>query len=711
MQNSAAMLNGLNQEQLQAVTYTSGSLLVLAGAGSGKTRVLTTRMAWLIRNAYLGIHEVLAVTFTNKAAREMLNRVEHLLEVDTRYMWVGTFHALALRLLRMHYAEAQLPATFQIIDANDQRSLIKRLLKAKNLDEEYYPAKELQNYINYQKEQGQRCAMLSRDVLANQRWLELYALYEETCNREGLVDFTELLLRSYELLSIHEELLQRYQQQFKHILVDEFQDTNQLQYKWLGLLVHAQNSIFAVGDDDQSIYSFRGAQVGNMRLFLRDFNAPEPLRLEQNYRSTPLILAAANAIINHNDGRIGKNLWTLNTQAEKIRLYEGYTEEDEAYFVLDEIKELSATGVDLSSIAILYRSNAQSRVFEYHLYNSGIAYKVYGGLRFFDRQEIKRILAYLRLVLNLHDNEALLRIINFPPRGIGAKTVEQLQELAAERGVSLFAALELMPGKTKPAVSRFIALLLELQAASHQLDLAGIIDYIMQASGVIEYYKGEKDGEERLENLSELLSAVEAFSTTHPERSLGEFLAHTILESAEHQSGVGAAAVQLMTVHAAKGLEFPVVFVVGLEDGLFPHENATRNAKDIEEERRLMYVAVTRAAQRLYLLRACSRMLWGKRQSAPLSRFVNEIPSELLINISGVTKVGYTGEHKGIALEVETKQNNDGVRVGDMIRHAKFGVGKIVRLNADGKRLTAEILFIGMGKKTLDLNVAQIAKV
>lgn len=727
----SSILSGLNPEQLKAVTYSGGSLLVLAGAGSGKTKVLTTRMAWLIEHSQLGVSEILAVTFTNKAAREMLHRVGKILRVDIRFMWVGTFHSIALRILRAHYQDAGLPQSFQIIDSGEQLTLIKRLIKQKNLDENKYTPRDLQNFINYQKEHGLRANQLNPESLRTQYWVELYALYEEVCNRDGLVDFTELLLRCYELLSFNDLILNRYRNQFRHLLVDEFQDTNQLQYKWLQLLVGTQNTIFAVGDDDQSIYSFRGAKVGNMHAFMRDFNSPDPLRLEQNYRSTPTILSAANAIIDNNSERIGKKLWTESQQQEKIRLYEGYTEEDEAFFVVDEIKNLhNNEGIALSDMAILYRSNAQSRVFEQHLYNRGILYKVYGGLRFFDRLEVKRVLAYLRLIVNPHDNEAFLRVVNFPTRGIGVKTVEALQELSASNQVSLFDAVSLLTGKTKQTVTKFTDLILTMQEESKILNLPETMSYIIETSGIRTHFEADKkEGEERLENLNELVTAVSGFVPEDPNNPLLEFLAYAVLESVDNQASLQESAVQLMTVHAAKGLEFKVVFVVGLEDGLFPHDNSLDSQKNLEEERRLMYVAVTRARERLFLLRACSRLLWGKRISAPISRFVNEIPPELIMNISGVSKIGYSqlGDYdQGInqndyitqvdnpeskTSRIALKDKNVTLKIGDMVRHAKFGSGKILRLNEDGKKMTAEIFFIGVGKKVLDLNIAQIEKV
>ncbi len=719
-------LTELNQDQLRAVTHIDGSMLVLAGAGSGKTKVLTTRIAWLVKNQYVGVSEILAVTFTNKAAKEMLHRISSKLNIEARQMWVGTFHSIALRLLRSHHKEAGLPSSFQILDNSDQLNLAKRLIKAANFDEERYPAKELMSFINNAKEQGRRATSLTPDNLRSKNWTDLYINYEAVCNRDGLVDFTELLLRSFELLSTNKELLNRYNSQFKHILVDEFQDTNQLQYKWLKLLLGNQCQMFAVGDDDQSIYSFRGAKVANMQTFLRDFGVKEPVRLEQNYRSTPNILAAANAVIGNNSERIGKELWTQNKDGEQIKLYEGYTEEDEAYYVADEIKSLENQGVDLNDIAILYRSNAQSRVFEQLFYSRGIQYRVYGGLRFFDRQEIKHVLAYLRLIVNPHDNEAFLRVVNFPARGIGAKGVENLQLKALEHGLSLFHACDLMDGKPRDNLTRFTSIINTMQEDTKILDLAETIGYVIELSGMHEHYSNDKrDGEERLDNLNELVTAVTSYTpTTITANPLVDFLAHAVLESADHQT-IQHSAVQLMTVHAAKGLEFKAVFIVGLEDGLFPHENSMRDDKGLEEERRLMYVALTRAREKLYLLRACSRMLWGKRQSAPLSRFVSEIPYELINNLTGLSKIGCSSyndydsqtdtysarpivnpESKTSRIKLADKGFT--LKIGDMIKHKKFGEGKILRLNADGKKLTAEIFFIGIGKKSLDLNIAPI---
>lgn len=729
------ILLNLNSEQSRAVTYAPDkSMLVLAGAGSGKTKVLTTRVAWLVKHCAIDMSNILAVTFTNKAAKEMLYRVSNLVTVpaNNKDVWIGTFHAISLRLLSKHHQQASLPAYFQILDSYDQLNILKRLIKAANLDEAHYVPKELQKFINGQKEHGLRASSLVADGLRQEYWIKLYADYEALCNRDGLVDFTELLLRSYELLLANPEILDYYQSKFQHILIDEFQDTNQLQYQWLKLIGGKKSRLFAVGDDDQSIYAFRGAKVANMQTFIGDFKVDSPIRLEQNYRSTPEILAAANAVINNNSGRIGKNLWTDKKTTEKIHLYEAYTEEDEAYFVADEISKLVQQGVNLSEIGVLYRSNAQSRVFEQFFYNRGLAYRVYGGLRFFDRQEIKHTLSYLRLLLNEGDDEAFLRIVNFPTRGIGAVALKHLQEAAANNNVSLFKACSLLEGRGAANLVAFTELVKLMQKEIATLTLPETISYIIESSGLKEHYKSDKRaGIERLENLNELVSAVTNFKAPDDTNTVTAFLAHAVLESASEGQQNIEQAVQLLTVHAAKGLEFKVVFIVGLEDGLFPHENCLNVTRELEEERRLMYVAITRAEEKLYLLRACSRLMWGKRQSAPISRFVNEIPGELISNISGISEIGSSslmdfgadmvtdcGGFGGFATDnpetrisrVKLSDKDLTIKIGDMVKHAKFGNGKVMHLNVDGKKMTGEIFFIGVGKKMLDLNIAKIEK-
>jgi len=725
------LLSGLNKEQQSAVTCdVSSSVLVLAGAGSGKTRVLTTRVAWLIENNFATLEQILAVTFTNKAAKEMQHRVSEILHVPvSKNLWIGTFHSISLKILGKHSVEANLPKFFQVIDSHDQQNLIRRLLKNLNLEEDNYPPKELQKFINNHKELGMRADGLAPDGMRQQMYVKVYQEYESYCNQEGLVDFTELLLRCYELLSTQKDILNMYRARFRHILIDEFQDTNDLQYRWIKLLAGADNKVFAVGDDDQSIYAFRGAKVSNMQSFIRDFNVGETIRLEQNYRSTPEILSAANAIIANNNGRIGKNLWTNNQASDKLHLYEAYTEEDEAFFVVDEIKNLARQGYDLSRIAILYRSNAQSRVFEQLFYQQGIAYQVYGGLRFFDRQEIKHALAYLRLVVNSSDNEAFLRIINFPARGIGAVSIVNLQSIADERQVSLFDACKISEGKSSKNLLKFVTLIENIKVNVVNLDLQDTMAYIIEASGLKAHYEEDKkSGVERLENLNELINAIAIYNKDGV-NSVAEFLANAVLESSgDTQKPTLGSAVQLLTIHSAKGLEFDTVFIAGLEDGLFPHDNCLMENKELEEERRLMYVAITRARKKLYLLRACSRLMWGKRQSAPLSRFVNEIPSELINNISGISQIGSTdingieqdasNYNHGIAPKnPETKisrvsllENDLTIKIGDTVKHAKFGNGKVLHLNIDGKKMTGDIFFIGLGKKTLDLNIAKIEK-
>jgi DNA helicase-2/ATP-dependent DNA helicase PcrA len=726
-------LEGLNPEQLTAVTHQQGSMLVLAGAGSGKTQVLTTRIVWLIKEKNINPSQVLAVTFTNKAAKEMLQRVATQLNIDTKFMWIGTFHSIALRFLTKHYKEAGLPSFFHILDSQDQLNLLKRIIKKANIDETSCSIKELQKFINYQKEQGYRACDLQANNLRHEMSINIYREYEMICNNDGLVDFTELLLRSYELFSTNQTILDLYTRQFKHILIDEFQDTNQLQYKWLQLIGSKCDNVFAVGDDDQSIYSFRGAKALNMQAFLQDFKVSQPIRLEQNYRSTSNILQAANAVIDNNSNRIGKKLWTTKNDGNKIKLYEGYTEEDEAYFVVDEIKSLHNAGLNLSSIAILYRSNAQSRILEHFFYTQGLAYRVYGGLRFFDRQEIKHVLAYLRLIKNTNDNEAFLRIVNVPARKIGAKTIEGLQNIATSQNISLFAACNILEGKAQNSLLQFTNLINTLQQQSLNQNLTHIVSLIIELSGLRQMYvEDKKNSAERLDNLNELVNAVTNFKVEEGQDIVATFLAHAVLESGDGQAQKYEDSVQLMTVHAAKGLEFDTVFVVGLEDGLFPHENCLDQEKDLEEERRLMYVAITRAKSDLYIVRACSRLIWGKRISAPISRFVNEIPGELINNMSGISKIGKSNLEDFNLNEVssnnwisEDRTNNVEtkisrvqltdqdviLKIGDMVKHVKFGKGKILNLNIDGNKKTAEIFFIGMGKKVLDLTIAKIEKI
>ncbi len=706
------LLAHLNPPQLQAVTLPPVHALILAGAGSGKTRVLTTRIAWLISTGQLGPHGVLAVTFTNKAAKEMTLRLSSLVPVNVRGMWIGTFHGLCNRLLRAHYREAGLPQSFQILDSADQLAMVKRLLKNLNVDDEKYPPRELCHFINAHKEQGVRAAQTEAYDHYTQRRVELYAEYEAQCNREGVVDFAELLLRCYELLQRNEPLRTHYQQRFQYILVDEVQDTNRLQYAWLRLLAGGGGKIFAVGDDDQSIYRFRGAEVGNMREFERDFAGANVIRLEQNYRSHGHILAAANAIIKYNRERLGKNLWTDAGDGELIRVFEAYSDLDEARFVIDEVRELIRDGISPTQIALLYRSNAQSRVLEHELFTKGVPYKVYGGLRFFERQEIKHALAYLRLMGNPDDDTAFLRVVNFPTRGIGARSLENLQATAHQINTSLYNAAASLSGKAGQTVGAFVRLIETLKSETAKLPLPEIIAQVLETSGLTQHYRLEKEGQERLENLDELINAAATF--IDDEGAVGEggalasFLAHASLESGEHQAGEGQEAVQLMTVHAAKGLEFDVVFITGLEQGLFPHENSVNEGRDgLEEERRLMYVAITRARQRLYLACAQTRMLHGQTRYCTPSSFMDEIPAELLLKLNKkAAPVAAYGGFGGATYAQETVGN--GLRIGQTVEHAKFGVGVIVATEGRGADARVQVNFGASGMKWLALEYAKL---
>ena len=631
------LLENLNPEQLKAVTLPRVSALVLAGAGSGKTRVLTTRIAYLIQTGQVSPAGLLAVTFTNKAAKEMLTRLSSMMPINTRGMWIGTFHGLCNRLLRAHYRDANLPQTFQILDSADQQSAIKRLLRVLNVDDEKFKPRELGWFINGAKDQGLRPNAVEATDEFTRRQVEFYQAYEAQCQREGVVDFAELLLRCYELLAKNAALQEHYRERFKFILVDEFQDTNRLQYKWIKLLAGRENAVFAVGDDDQSIYGFRGAEAANMREFQRDFANGNVIKLEQNYRSQGNILDAANAVIQHNKDRLGKNLWTEAGKGEPIRIYPAASDNDEAQFIVDEVGALERSGISLTDMALLYRSNAQSRVLEHALFRAGLAYRVYGGLRFFERQEIKHALAYLRLAGNPDDDGAFTRVVNFPPRGIGARSLEQVQELAQRYDISFYAAAASgiskgeISGRAASAIGAFLKIVESLKASSNAIALQELTEECLEKSGLRAHYQTEREGADRLENLAELVTATAQFQEEYEgeDTSLIGFLTHASLEAGEHEAGVNDEALQLMTVHAAKGLEFKAVFLSGLEEGLFPHDNSANNLDGVEEERRLMYVAVTRARDRLYLSYAAQRMLHGQIRYGIVSRFVDEIPAAL----------------------------------------------------------------------------------
>jgi DNA helicase-2/ATP-dependent DNA helicase PcrA len=762
------LLQGLNPPQLQAVTLPHQSALILAGAGSGKTRVLTTRIAYLVSTGAVSPHGLLAVTFTNKASKEMLTRLSAMLPINTRGMWVGTFHGLCNRMLRAHFREANLPQTFQILDSGDQLSAIKRLMKAMNVDDKKFIPRDVQNFISGSKEQGLRAQEVEAYDPYTRKKVEIFAEYDAQCQREGVVDFSELLLRCYELLSRNTSIREHYQERFKHILVDEFQDTNKLQYQWLKLLAGVGESrrefphpnllpkgeganaapaaLFAVGDDDQSIYAFRGANVGNMQELTRDFHIEAVIKLEQNYRSHGNILDAANALISNNRNRLGKNLWTSENGGEPLRVYEAPTDVEEAKFITEEIQQLKREGINLKEIALLYRSNAQSRVLEHALVSAGLSYRVYGGLRFFERQEIKHALAYLRLMENTDDDNALLRIINFPTRGIGARSIEQLQESAKINNTTLFDAAARAGGK----VSAFVGLIESLRSATRELPLPEIMDHVLEHSGLLANYTSEltspakkREAEERLENLNELVTAATLFVHENEDDSLTSFLTHASLEAGEHQAGDQDDALHLMTVHAAKGLEFHTVFITGLEEGLFPHQNSQREDGGMDEERRLMYVAITRARRRLYLSFAQSRMMHGQVSYGMASSFLNELPENLLHwlspKIAKRNSFGYStplsptplprwgegrvtgarrttpsplmGEGWGEGGTPRPASSSSGWRSGQSVAHAKFGEGVIVNLEGDGADARVQVNFRRAGVKWLALEYAKLTAV
>ncbi|WP_370262277.1 UvrD-helicase domain-containing protein [Limnobacter sp.] len=741
-----SLLESLNPEQLAAVTLPRESALILAGAGSGKTKVLTARIAWLIQTGQVSPGGVLAVTFTNKAAKEMLHRISSMLPINTRSMWVGTFHGLCNRMLRAHWKEAGLPQAFQILDMQDQLSAIKRMYKVLNIDADKFPPKQLSYFIGSAKEQGLRPKDVDAYDEYNRMMVRLYEAYEIQCQREGVVDFAELLLRSFELLGANPALREHYQARFKYILVDEFQDTNTLQYQWLKRLAGPQGCIFAVGDDDQSIYAFRGARVANMAQFERDFNVQNRIKLEQNYRSVGNVLKAANVLIANNKARLGKDLWTDAGEGEAIRVYEAVSDQDEAAFVIDRIKKLTLEeGYSRSDIAILYRSNAQSRVVEQALFNAGIAYRVYGGLRFFERAEIKHALAYLRLLDNADDDNSFSRVVNFPTRGIGARSIEQLQDLATSNQTSLFRAIRYMEGRAQASLNKFSELIDRLRFETRGLGLAALVDKVIADSGLLAHYQADKDGEDRVENLKELVNAAASFAvaegyyqdaaaTMLDEEKLitplADFLSHASLEAGDNAAAPGEQAVQLMTAHAAKGLEFHCVFVTGLEEGLFPHENSVGNTIEagdgssveaVEEERRLMYVAITRAREQLFLSHAQQRMLHGQIRYHIRSRFLDELPDDVLKWLTPkrahIASQGWDaldnqvwGHAKPAGITYASKSSSRPYPIGTGVEHAKFGTGVVVAYEGDGDDERIQINFGKQGMKWLMLSLAKLSK-
>jgi DNA helicase-2/ATP-dependent DNA helicase PcrA len=765
MQN---LLHNLNDEQLAAVTLPAQSALILAGAGSGKTRVLTTRIAWLIQTGQVSPSGILAVTFTNKAAKEMLTRLSAMLPINTRGMWIGTFHGLCNRLLRTHHRDAALPQTFQILDTQDQLSAIKRLLKAQNVDDEKFPPKDVMYFINGAKDQGLRAHDIEPYNADERKKVELYQLYDDQCQREGVVDFAELLLRTYELLSRNQPLREHYQQRFQHILVDEFQDTNDLQYKWLKLLAghggHNGGVLFAVGDDDQSIYAFRGANVGNMSAFEREFNVKNLIKLEQNYRSHGHILDAANVLIANNSKRLGKNLRTDAGHGEQVRVYEANSDLSEASWIIEETKNLIHDGASRSEIAVLYRSNAQSRVIEHALFSAGIPYHVYGGLRYFQRAEVKHAIAYLQLMDNPHNDSAFLRVVNFPARGIGVRSIETLQAAANQYGISLYAAVPYVTGKAGTSLAGFVKLIEGTRFETQQMALPELVRIVLEQSTLLSHYATEKEGADRIENLEQMVSAATQFLSEEgygqgapahlgPQAQasagtavvnedgfeildadaplatvmspLSAFLSHASLEAGDNQATIGQEAVQMMTVHSAKGLEFNNVFITGLEEGLFPHESSSREHDGVEEERRLMYVAITRARQRLYLSFAQTRMLHGQTRYNMKSRFFEELPEEALKWLTpkvqpswfGAKKSAWdeaplVGSDKALAQKIASKaaEASTGWRLGQSVAHAKFGEGVIVNIEGSGNNARAQINFGSAGMKVLDLSIAKLER-
>ena len=708
------LLDSLNDAQRQVVAAPLGQQLVLAGAGSGKTRVLVHRMAWLMAVEQASPYSILAVTFTNKAAAEMRGRIEQLIKHPTQGMWVGTFHGLAHRLLRNHWQEAKLVQNFQVLDSEDQLRLIKRILKDLNIDDQRWQAREVQWFINNKKDQGVRPSgiQIFGDLYIS-TMVDIYQAYEDACARAGVVDFAELLLRALDLWRDNPELLKHYQQRFSHVLVDEFQDTNAVQYAWLKILAKGSKSLMVVGDDDQSIYGWRGAKIENIQSFTSDFAQAQTYRLEQNYRSTSTILKAANALINNNQGRLGKELWTEGNEGEPIALYAGFNEQDEARYIVDQAQSAHREGFAYNEIAILYRSNAQSRVLEENLWREAIPYRIYGGLRFFERAEIKNTLCYLRLIRSRQDDSALERIINLPTRGIGEKTIDQVRQLARELNVSLWQAIkEIIANKgvsarACTALSHFVFLINQLSDEVEPLKLSEQIDLAIKKTGLLEFYRAEKGdkGEARVENLQELVSAASAFEHGKAVEDnitpLMAFLDHAALEAGEKQAGDGEDCVQLMTLHNAKGLEFPIVFLTGMEEGLFPHQRNIEDIERLEEERRLAYVGITRAMQQLTLTYAETRRLHGNETYNKISRFVREVPVEL------IQEVRLSGSISHPVMQQAPSQDT-GFSLGQRVTHPVFGEGVILNAEGSGSHTRVQVKFDNEGAKWLILAFAKL---
>ena len=723
------LLDGLNDKQREAVAAPIGNYLVLAGAGSGKTRVLTHRIAWLIGVENVPESNILAVTFTNKAATEMRHRIESTLFQTSNHsmfgMWVGTFHSIANRLLRSHYLDADLPQDFQIMDSEDQVRLLKRLLKLHNIDEKHFPPKHVAWYINAQKDKGNRAKDIEHHNDLNEKKLvEIYQLYQEACDRAGLLDFAELLIRTYEMLKKKPLILQRYQQRFQHILIDEFQDTNNIQYDLIRLLAGDSGRVMIVGDDDQSIYGWRGAQVENIQKFLKDYPKAETIRLEQNYRSTGHILSAANELIANNDNRLGKNLWTASGNGDPVEIYCAFNELDEARFVAAQIQQWKEDEGSYSECAVLYRSNSQSRVIEEALIQANIPYRIYGGMRFFERQEIKDALAYLRLIANRQDDAAFERVVNTPPRGIGDRTLDTIRQITRTRSITLWQAVQValneeqLSGRSASALLRFVELINAMDEETSEMALAEQTDFVIKKSGLYEMYKQEKGekGEVRIENLEELVTATKQF--TPPEEAeeltpLTAFLTHASLEAGEAQASPHQEYVELMTLHSSKGLEFPRVFMVGVEEGIFPSGMSFDEGR-LQEERRLAYVGITRAKRKLTISYAELRRLYGKEERHIPSRFITELPEEnireirLRGNINRAANFGSVAKHptKTTAFILE----DDVWKMGQKVYHAKFGQGTIINVEGSGEATRLQIAFQGNGIKWLIAKMAKLEK-
>ncbi|MBL4799636.1 MAG: DNA helicase II [Oleispira sp.] len=743
----SSILDHLNDPQRNAVAANSKHQMVLAGAGTGKTRVLVHRIAWLLQVENISPFSIMAVTFTNKAAKEMRARLENLIQVPVNGLWVGTFHGLAHRLLKQHWREANLPQNFQILDSDDQLRLVKRILRATGVDETKFPPKQLQWYINGQKDEGRRAAHVvpSADPFSRTQ-LQVYQAYEQACQQGGMVDFGEILLRAHELWLHHPDLLAHYQGRFRNILVDEFQDTNDIQYAWIRMLAGDQISVMAVGDDDQSIYGWRGAKIANIRNFQTDYPGAELIKLEQNYRSTATILAAANAVIENNTGRMGKELRTDGELGEKISLYSAFNEQDEARYIADQIETFSATGRARKDIAILYRSNAQSRTLEASLIRQGIPYRIYGGQRFYDRLEIKNALAYLRLLLNRHDDAAVERVINVPARALGDKTVATIRSHAREQGCSMWqavcesASLGILPKRASAAAQGFVDLIESMSSGAGDLELHEIMDQVITQSGLIEHHKKEKGekAQARLDNLDELINAARQFVTQDgvdmammaeeaaaetgedPEAlmegaadslyDLAVFLDTAALDAGDTQASEGDDAVQLMTLHSAKGLEFPLVFLTGLEEGLFPHKMSMDSADGLEEERRLAYVGITRAMERLVITYAENRRLHGQENFSTPSRFIREIPNEYVQEVrlkNTITRPVTASKSSNLSF---TEGAPEGVpfKLGERVYHAKFGEGQVLQFEGGGASARIQVNFEWEGTKWLVVAYAKL---